>query len=48
VIVNSYAKDANGIDPVHAELARDLADVATIAEYAAAEGATRMTLEVNW
>ena len=48
VIVDSYAKDANRIDPVHGELARDLADVATIAEYAAGEGATRMTLEVNW
>ena len=48
VILDSYAKDANGIDPVHAELARDLADVVTIADYAAGEGATRMTLEVNW
>lgn len=48
VIVDSYAKDANRIDPVQAEFARDLADVATIADYAASVGATRMTLEVNW
>lgn len=48
VIVKSYEREANGIDPVHEELARDLADVATIADYAGGQLASSMTLEVNW
>ena len=47
-IVESYAQDANQIDPVHEELARDLADVAQLAEFAASQGVHTMTLEVNW
>jgi hypothetical protein len=47
-IVESYSKSANGIDPVHEEFARDLGDVAQIADFAASEGIRKMTLEVNW
>ena len=47
-ILETYATSANGIDPVGEELARDLADIAELARFAAVEGATRMTLEVNW
>lgn len=47
-IVESYAKSANQVDPVAEEFARDLADLAELAEFAAQEGAPKMTIEVNW
>lgn len=43
-----YAADANGLDPVEKEFARDLQDVAKIAAFAKEQGVTKMTLEVNW
>ena len=47
-IVATYALAANDVDPVRAELARDLEDIAAIARFCAEAGVTRMTLEVNW
>ena len=47
-ILEIYAESANGIDPVNEEFARDLADIAALAGFATREGASRMTLEVNW
>jgi hypothetical protein len=47
-IVASYALSANDVDPVEDEFARDLEDVAQIAEFAKSEGVERMTLDVNW
>jgi hypothetical protein len=47
-ILEIYAKSANAVDPIDEEFARDLEDVAELARFAAQEGASRMTLEVNW
>ena len=47
-ILDTYAKSAIGEEPVSEEFARDLSDVAEIADFAEQEGAARMTLEVNW
>ncbi len=47
-VVESYALSANGINPVHEEMAQDLADVALIARNAKEQGVDEMTLEVNW
>jgi hypothetical protein len=47
-ILEVYAQSANAIDPINEEFARDLADVAELARFATQEGASRMTLEVNW
>jgi hypothetical protein len=48
VILETYQRNANGIDPVDKEFIQDLDDVESIANWAEAEGAERMTLEVNW
>ena len=48
VIVASYERNANRIDPVPDEFIRDLADIEALALWAKAQGANRMTLEVNW
>ena len=37
-----------GVEPQHVELAADLADVASIAQYARARGARQVTLLVGW
>jgi hypothetical protein len=47
-ILRSYEKNANRCDPVEQEFARDLEDVAAIAEFFKAQGVEEMTLEVNW
>ena len=47
-ILASYARNANRIDPVPDEFIRDLADIEALALWAEAQGASRMTLEVNW
>jgi hypothetical protein len=47
-ILATYAVGANEVDPVDVELAQDLADIAAMCEWARAEGATRVTLDVNW
>jgi len=48
IVLDTYERNANGIDPVAEELIQDLADIEAIAQWAEEEGATRMTLEVNW
>lgn len=48
VILASYERNANRIDPVPEEFMRDLADIEALTRWAEAEGATKMTLEVNW
>ena len=48
VILKTYEIDANGIDPIANEFVQDLNDVIAIADWAEKEGATKMTLEVNW
>lgn len=47
-IIATYSASANGVEPVRVELAKDLEDIAAIARFARAEGASRLTLEVNW
>ena len=48
IILSVYGRNANGVDPVADELTRDLNDIEAIANWAEAEGAELMTLEVNW
>ena len=48
VILKTYEIDANGIDPMADEFIQDLDDVIAITKWAEEEGATKMTLEVNW
>jgi hypothetical protein len=48
VILETYERNANGIDPVDEEFIQDLDDIEALANWAEAEGAARMTLEVNW
>jgi hypothetical protein len=47
-IIESYAMNANGIDPTAEELARDLWDISEIALACKKRGVEKMTLEVNW
>jgi hypothetical protein len=47
-ILSSDERNANRIDPVSEEFIRDLDDIDAITRWAEAEGATKMTLEVNW
>ena len=48
IILETYERNANRIDPVEEELIQDLDDVEAIASWAEEQGAARMTLEVNW
>jgi hypothetical protein len=48
IILKVYQRNANGIDPVADELIQDLKDIEALAGWAEAEGAKRMTLDVNW
>lgn len=48
VILETYERNANRIDPVTEEFIRDLDDIVAIANWAEREGATKMTLDVNW
>jgi hypothetical protein len=48
VILETYARNSNGIYPVAEEFVHDLDDIAAAAEWAEREGAKLMTLEVNW
>ena len=47
-ILASYERNANRIESVAEEFMRDLQDTEVLTRWAEAEGATRMTLEVNW
>jgi hypothetical protein len=48
IILETYERNANCIDPVDEEFVQDLTDIEAIAQWAEEEGASRMTLEVNW
>jgi hypothetical protein len=47
-ILGVYEFSASGADPFDEEFARDLEDVEALARWAEEQGATRMTLEINW
>ena len=47
-ILASYERNANRIGPIAEEFMRDLQDIEALTKWADAQGATRMTLEVNW
>jgi hypothetical protein len=48
IILGSYERNANGIDPIPEEFIRDLDDIEGIATWAEEEGARCMTLQVSW
>jgi hypothetical protein len=48
VIMKTYERNANRIDPIAEEFIRDLDDIIVMTTWAEGEGATKMTLEVNW
>jgi hypothetical protein len=48
VILEAYERNANRIQPVAEEFIRDLIDIIAMTTWAEEEGATKMTLEVNW
>ena len=48
VILKSYEVNANRIDSVAEEFIRDLDDIIAMTKWAEEQGATKMTLEVNW
>ena len=48
IIIEVSEKNANRLDPIADEFIRDLDDIIAIANWSEVEGATRMTLEVNW
>ena len=47
-ILKTYEKSAIGMDPLASEFVQDLDDIINLTNFAEEEGATRMTLEVNW
>ena len=48
MILETYERNANRMDPVEQEFLRDLDDIEAIANWAEAQGAEWMTLEVDW
>jgi hypothetical protein len=48
LILDTYEKSANRFEDIATEFIRDLDDIIAITIWSEAEGATRMTLEVNW
>jgi hypothetical protein len=48
IILETYERNANGDDPVAEAFLRDLGDLEAMTYWAEEEGASRMTLEVNW
>ena len=47
-ILKTYELGANNIDPLIDEFLVDLEDIIELTRWADSEGATRMTLDVNW
>jgi hypothetical protein len=48
IILKTYERSANRVEPIAEEFIRDLDDIINITNWAEGEGATEMTLEVNW
>ena len=46
--LRAYELDANGVQAVEEEFLTDLQELAALARWAKTQGATRMTLAVNW
>ncbi len=44
----AHERNANRIHPVAEEFMRDLQDIEALTRWVEAQGAARMTLEVNW
>lgn len=47
-VLTCYERGANKIDPVAQEFVRDLDAIIALTKWGEEQGATRMTLEVNW
>ena len=47
IILETYERNANNVEPAAEEFIRDLDDIIALARWAEAEGAKRITLEVN-
>lgn len=47
-ILETYERNANGIDTVAEEFVQDLDDIEAFVNWAEEQGAARMTLAVNW
>jgi|SRR5436190_137776 len=48
IILETYERNANNVEPAADEFIHDLDDIIALARWAEAEGAKRITLEVNW
>ncbi len=48
IILASYERNANRVEPIAVEFLRDVEDIEALTRWAEAQGATRITLEVNW
>ena len=48
IILKNYELSTNALGPIAEEFIQDLDDVINITSWAESEGATKMTLEVNW
>jgi len=48
IILKTYERHANHVDPIAEEFIHDLDDIIVLAGWAEAEGAEMITLEVNW
>ena len=48
ILLDTYERGANRLEETATEFIRDLDDIIAIANWSETEGATRMTLEVNW
>jgi hypothetical protein len=48
IILKVYEKGANRIDPVNEEFIQDLDDIVELANWGEKQGATQITLDVNW
>jgi hypothetical protein len=48
LILKTYEIGANKIDPLKEEFIRDIDDIIEMTKWAEAEGASRMTLDINW
>ena len=48
IILESYERNANCLEPIIEEFLHDLDDVEAIAKWAEQQGVDKMTLEVNW
>ena len=48
IILETYQRNANKIDPIAEAFIYDLNDIITLANWSEEQNATMITLEVNW